>query len=85
MARQDDLLNLDNKYAPLIQQLTDTLTSAQSTLNNAQGQYTELQRQINEYYDAIEVKATAETTIAKGIPSAKTIDDSVAALAIEVI
>lgn len=82
MTREQSIQELDLKFAPLLAQLSDALTTAQFNLSQAQAQYSELQRQINEYYDAVAIKANAETTIAKGVPDTKVINDSVAALAV---
>ena len=64
------LLNdLDAQYEPIFTSINFDLNILQTELSQAQGSFTEKQREINAYYDALEEKERAEDIINKGAPT----------------
>lgn len=68
MAREQQLKDIDTKYAQQMNDLQDAINQAQVELNGIIGQKQILINEVNEYYDAIDTKQRVDVIVAKGAP-----------------
>ena len=68
MAREQQLKDIDTKYAQQMNDLQDTINQAQADLNSVIGQKQLLINEVNEYYDALDTKQRVDVIVSKGAP-----------------
>lgn len=68
MTRDEQLIEIDNKYSQEISDIQASINQSQIELSNLIGSKQELINSVNEYHDALETKQRVDVIVAKGEP-----------------